>query len=258
MNISESLSASMEDYLKAIFYVVADKQAARAKDIAVRLKVGSSSVTGALHALTEKGLINYAPYDLVTLTPKGKRIAQDVVRRHDALCSFLVKVLAVDEAEASETACKMEHAISKNILDRIVRFVQFVDTCPRGGTKWIKGLGYFCEEGENRENCERCISLCVDELRETQTGGGKKDIMSTGLQELQPGTKGRVVGIAGVGEAKKRIVEMGVTPGTVVEVERVAPLGDPIEIRVKGYSLSLRKEEASRITVEPLEADRAG
>ena len=75
---------------------------------------------------------------------------------------------------------------------------------------------------------------------------------SSKLKDLRPGQKGKVVKIKSRGSTNKRIVEMGVTPGAVVEVERVAPLGDPIDIKVKGYHLSLRKEEADRIEVEVL------
>ncbi len=70
------------------------------------------------------------------------------------------------------------------------------------------------------------------------------------LDDLKPGTSGRIVKISGDSRARRRIVDMGVTPGTFVEVERVAPLGDPIELRVRGYRLLVRKSEASNITVE--------
>ena len=72
------------------------------------------------------------------------------------------------------------------------------------------------------------------------------------LKDLKPGQKGKVLKINVRGETNKRIVEMGVTPGAVVEVERVAPLGDPIDIKVKGYHLSLRKDEAEGIEIEAL------
>lgn len=72
------------------------------------------------------------------------------------------------------------------------------------------------------------------------------------LKDLKPGQKGKVLKVNARGETNKRIVEMGVTPGAVVEVERVAPLGDPIDIKVKGYHLSLRKEEAEGIEIETL------
>lgn len=71
------------------------------------------------------------------------------------------------------------------------------------------------------------------------------------LRELKPGDRATIVKVRGKGTTLKRIVEMGVVPGTLIQVTRVAPLGDPIEIKVKGYSLSLRKEEAGEITVEP-------
>ncbi|MCC8191047.1 MAG: ferrous iron transport protein A [Planctomycetes bacterium] len=72
------------------------------------------------------------------------------------------------------------------------------------------------------------------------------------LDAIQPGHRARVVSLVGDGDIKKRISEMGLTRGAVVEVERVAPLGDPMDIKVRGYRLSLRKEEAARIVVEPL------
>jgi len=70
------------------------------------------------------------------------------------------------------------------------------------------------------------------------------------LHELRPGEKGTIVKIGGVGGVHRRLLDMGLVSGSEVEVERVAPLGDPIEVRIKGYHLSLRKEEASDIQVE--------
>ena len=70
------------------------------------------------------------------------------------------------------------------------------------------------------------------------------------LKDLKPGEKGTVVKVKTRGEINKRIVEMGMIPGTLVEVERVAPLGDPIDVKVKGYHLSLRKEDAEGIDVK--------
>jgi Fe2+ transport system protein FeoA len=73
------------------------------------------------------------------------------------------------------------------------------------------------------------------------------------LSSLQPGEKGRVVKVGGQGVIRKKIVEMGIVPGTAVEIERLAPLGDPMELKVKGYHLSLRKEEAAGILVEQVQ-----
>ena len=70
------------------------------------------------------------------------------------------------------------------------------------------------------------------------------------LSELKCGEKGRIVKIGGGGGTRRRLLDMGLVSGSEVKMERVAPLGDPIEIKIKGYNLSLREEEADSIQVE--------
>jgi len=73
------------------------------------------------------------------------------------------------------------------------------------------------------------------------------------LAGLRPGEKGRITSIGSVGPLKRRLLDMGVLVGEQVKVEKVAPMGDPIEVRIKSYSLSLRKSEAEAIGVEVVE-----
>ena len=77
-----------------------------------------------------------------------------------------------------------------------------------------------------------------------------KKVSNTALASLKPAMRAKVVTISGKGAVKRRIMDMGVIPGAIVEVEKVAPLGDPIEVKIKGYHLSLRKSEATGIFVE--------
>jgi len=70
------------------------------------------------------------------------------------------------------------------------------------------------------------------------------------LKETKPGETARVIKINGGGPVKRRIMEMGITKGVEVYVRKVAPLGDPVEVTVRGYELSLRKEDAESIEVE--------
>ena len=70
------------------------------------------------------------------------------------------------------------------------------------------------------------------------------------LAELQPGQRGTVARVGGDADAARRLMDMGVIRGTPVEVVRKAPLGDPIEIRLRGFMLTLRRTEAEQITVE--------
>ncbi len=70
------------------------------------------------------------------------------------------------------------------------------------------------------------------------------------LKEIPVGSTVKVVKLSGGGAVKRRIMDMGITKGTSIEVRKVAPLGDPIEVHVRNYELSLRKEDASMIEVE--------
>ncbi len=70
------------------------------------------------------------------------------------------------------------------------------------------------------------------------------------LRDLKTGKSGKVVAVGGEGVLRRRLLEMGITPGTAVSVKKIAPLGDPIEILLRGYVLTLRLEDAGKITVE--------
>ncbi len=76
------------------------------------------------------------------------------------------------------------------------------------------------------------------------------NVVQKNLAQLQPGEKGRITGIGALGPKKRRLMDMGMIVGEEVRVEKVAPLGDPIEITIKNYLLSLRKSEAEGILVE--------
>ncbi len=251
MTAPDELSASMEDYLEAIFHIVAHKQAARAKDIARTLGVNNSSVTGALRSLSEKGYINYAPYDVITLTPKGQRYAEDVVRRHEALMDFFTKVLCVEEIEASEAACKMEHAVSRPILDRLIRFVEFIEICPRGGDSLIDGFRTHCSGNDSLDRCHRSIANCLADLHRKQRALQDDAPAPVSLTALAAEQRGQIVRIKGTGGISQRLADMRITPGCVLEVLQVDRETGNLDVKVRGYRLNLSLEQAARIDVEP-------
>jgi Mn-dependent DtxR family transcriptional regulator/Fe2+ transport system protein FeoA len=313
---SKRLSASMEDYLEAIYHIVSEKKAARAKDIAVRMAVNSASVTGALRLLADKGHINYAPYDVITLTPEGETLARDIVRRHEILKDFFTKILDVNEQEAEDNACKMEHAISPLIIDRLVRFVEFIQVCPRGGEEWIGGFRQFCEKDDTLSGCEDAISRCLDDLKKRQEqfqhaksphnidrlvrfvefiqicprggeewiGGfrqfcekddalsgceyaiakclddlkkrqkqfqqAKREVIT--LESLESGQVARLIRVKGKGTLVDKLKELDITPGSIIELEDVETTADSVNIKVRGYHLSLRRDDFSKIELELL------
>ncbi|MDD4737186.1 MAG: metal-dependent transcriptional regulator [Kiritimatiellae bacterium] len=121
------LSESLEDYLEAIYVIICRKTAARPKDVADQLQVTKASVTGALKALAERGLVYHEPYDIVTLTEEGTRLAREVDTKHKALKAFFTEVLGVAEAEAESVACKVEHAIPCDIKNRLVGLADYLE-----------------------------------------------------------------------------------------------------------------------------------
>lgn len=159
MTAASDLSESMENYLEVILALEKETKVARAKDIAERLQVQRGSVTGALKSLSEKGLINYAPYSFITLTTEGKRIAREITHRHHVLKDFLLNVLQIDPKTAEDNACRMEHAIDKKTIDRLILFIEYIHVCPRAGEDWLKSFFNYCEKDNNeRAECSRCIA----------------------------------------------------------------------------------------------------
>ena len=161
MRKKQRLSASLEDYIEAIYHIIEEKLVARSKEIAARLDVSRASVTEALRALSKKGLINYAPYEAITLTDKGRKVAEDVIFRHETLKRFFIEVLALDENIAEEGACRVEHAAPQEVINRMINFIEFMKQCPRGGDDLIRGFSDFCLTGKTDVNCEECIASCL-------------------------------------------------------------------------------------------------
>lgn len=161
MKIDIKLSESLEDYLEVILNLEQAKKVARAKDIADKMGVQRGSVTSALKSLKNKKLINYEPYSFITLTSKGKTLAQEITRRHRILRDFLLNVLQVDEETAESTACRMEHAIDSKSLEMLLSFFDYIYECPRTGKDWIQAFLNFCSAGkQDWEKCEQCIEDC--------------------------------------------------------------------------------------------------
>jgi DtxR family transcriptional regulator, Mn-dependent transcriptional regulator len=160
--MSEQLSPNLEDYLETIFVLESATSSARAKDIAERMKVQRASVTGALHALSEKGLINYQPYSSVTLTPEGFRLATRIMHRHKVLKQFIQKFLQLPSEVAEKNACRLEHQIDDTVLERLTRFIQFLEECPRTGNQWLESFTRYLSAGERCGDCIACMRECLD------------------------------------------------------------------------------------------------
>lgn len=124
----QKLSVSLEDYIEEIYSQILKNGNAKVTAIAESLGVKKASVTGALNILSERNLINYAPYSPVTLTKEGEKIAKEVLKKHENLAEFFTEVLNIERSEALDVACKMEHIVSKKMFDNMVKLTKFVKT----------------------------------------------------------------------------------------------------------------------------------
>ena len=158
MQNNKNLTASLENYLKAIFNIVKEKKAARVKDISKQLNIGASSVSEALRTLSERNLINYEPYGIITLTEAGLDKAEALLKRHDIIKNFFENVLSVSSELSEESASQVEHVIPDEVMKKFVMFLTFMDTCSCKEPKWIKSFKHFSQNEKLSEKCVNCIS----------------------------------------------------------------------------------------------------
>ena len=135
---ASGLTATLEDYLEAIWRLINDKGAARVNDIAAAVSVHKSTVTAALKRLNKEGFINYSPYETATLTARGREVGQRIAGRHDLLRRFLRDILQLKDDVAEANACRMEHVLDKDVMRRLTLFAEFIKECPRAGEDWLE------------------------------------------------------------------------------------------------------------------------
>ena len=170
----QELSPAMEDYLEAILRLSDEARVARVRDIAKLVGVTRSTVSGALRSLADAGLVNHRPYEIATLTGKGREVAQRVNRRHGLLARFLKEILNVPHETADADACRLEHGLSRETVDRLVAFMEFLEDCPRAGTDWTCCFSNPGRETMRLEQCLDCTEDCVKAVRGKLLGKRRK------------------------------------------------------------------------------------
>ncbi|MGL4791938.1 MAG: metal-dependent transcriptional regulator [Anaerotignaceae bacterium] len=125
MNIRpEGVTASLEDYLEAIYILYRKNAQARITDVARELDISKPSVNRAINTLKAQGLVEHEHYGDLKLTEKGEQLAKDVVKRHDVLKSFLMDCLGVKEETAEKEACLIEHNLSADTINKLIDFME--------------------------------------------------------------------------------------------------------------------------------------
>ena len=167
-----ALTPQLEDYLETIAELQELDHVARAKDIADKLDITRGTVTSALRSLSEKGLINYQPYSHITLTKTGHELAGRIIHRHKTVSRYLHKVLQLPLEVAEENACRAEHVLDRQVIDRLICHMDFLDRCPRMGSVWQESFEHFCagKDEVDLDNCRECVGRCLAGLYQKEPG----------------------------------------------------------------------------------------
>jgi len=141
-----SLSRRSEDYLRSIYEIIERKGFARIKDISKELEVRPSTVVEMVKKLHNEGFVRYEKYGGVTLTPRGREIAEAVKERHETFKKFL-EILLVPEDIALKDSHILEHQLDPKTIQQFTRFVKFISESserPKFVKRWLEQFKEYC------------------------------------------------------------------------------------------------------------------
>lgn len=121
--LSDSLSASLQDYLESIYELRETLGVVRVTDLAQKLNLSKASVSQAVSQLSEKGLVTQELYGPIELTLDGEIEAKKVIETHQKIYLFLTEVLGVDQKTADQDACLIEHVVSETTMEKLCEFM---------------------------------------------------------------------------------------------------------------------------------------
>lgn len=233
------MSTSTEEYLEALYKLTIDGAPASTSAVSRVLNIAPASVTEMMQKLAETGYVNYSPYQGVTLTTEGYRTAEKITRKHRLLERFLHDALKIGKNKVHQEACEMEHALSDETARAMCRTLKAPYQCP--------------DDGQVIPPCDLSFSSC-DECRQWGQANldkiGRRSITIVAISSLKEGQERVISFIRGDSKLLRRLVDMGLTPGTKVTVTRAATSDEPVEITCRGFRLSLGDEIAYNVFVE--------
>ena len=213
------LTAPVEDYLKVIHELESSGAAAGTNDIARVLGIAAASVSGMVRRLAEQGLIAHERYRGVRLTEAGRAAALRTIRRHRVIESYLARALGYPWDRVHDEAERLEHACSDELIDRMAEAIGEPTTDPHGHP--IPSRDGTLEE-------RRLIQLA----------------------QVEAGSRVRIERVSDRdGDRLRYLAELGITPGTTVEVAAREPFEGPITLRVDGVQRVIGPGLAAHVLV---------
>ena len=215
----ETVTSQAEEYLEAIYRLENKVGSARTMDLSRELGVVPGSITNTVENLERKGFVIHEPYKGVKLTDSGRKIASGIIRRHRLAERLLTDFLNIDWSEVHDPACKLEHALSPEILKPLEKALGHPKTCPHGNP---------------------IPTSCGGILEEDTASLSELDIQTSGVVMKITEEKAEVL---------KQLTKLGLTPGERVQVvEKVEETGF-LSVRVGNQVYSISGDVASIIFV---------
>jgi DtxR family transcriptional regulator, Mn-dependent transcriptional regulator len=213
------LTDAIQDYVKEIYKLQAAGARVTTSALAGRLGVSPPSATAMVKKLASLGLVEHERYRGALLTPKGEKVALEVIRHHRLLEQYLSQTLGLPIDALHDEADRLEHALSEELEAHIDRTLGYPTHDPHGDP--IPGPD---------------LKLVVSQAMP--------------LSALEPGAKATVSRVPdGDGELLRYLSDLKLTPGRRIEVREAAPFEGPLTVRVAGADHAISRELAARIAV---------
>lgn len=213
------LTPAVEEYLEAIYKMLQGDGPLIAARLAERMDVAPPTVADMLKRLQEGGFVKVSREEGITLTKKGYENAETLVRRHRLAERLLTDVLGLSWDEVHEEACRLEHAISGPVEERLLEVLDHPETCPHGHP--IPGV----KKKRRKEDTRPLSSLTV----------GEEGVIER-VTEEEP-------------QLLQYLADLGLLPDAKIAVKEVAPFKGPLLVKVAGAQYALGQEVAAKIMV---------
>jgi DtxR family Mn-dependent transcriptional regulator len=215
------VSENAEDYLACIYDLSGQDRAVKTTAIAAKLDLTPASVTEMTQKLASEGYLNYEKYKGVTLTVKGRKVAERIKRRHRLLERFLVDIVGMKREQSHHEAMRLEHDVSDGTVERLNQILNFPTVCPDG-----------------------------DPIPPSDSPIDPDPDLAVPLSEMQEGEEGKITHLTCEDTAKiKRLISMGFVPGRTVALEERIPMGGPLLVRIGELRVALGRDYASKVMV---------
>lgn len=215
------ISHEAEEYLEAIYRLQRRRGVAKTTELASELNVVPGSVTNTIRRLKKRGLVKHEPYRGVKLTAKGEKIALKILRRHRLAERLLTDILNAEWSSVHENACKLEHALTEEVITLLEKKLGYPKSCPHGNP--IPSANGRVEE-------EECHPL-------TEASINKACIVARIIDEKR--------------EKLLILASKGIKPGATVRVVEVKSFG--IVLHVAEKKCTLNNDVASSVLVKSME-----